>query len=97
MKSVSKLALFLLCITMSLNPALATSKQAAKGKVKKSEVTGSKAQLGTSFKFDGTALRGKYQSSLSTAATVENDKLLDDLLRGRTQFEDRQREDAKRN
>ena len=95
MKTVSKLALILLLSTMSLNNAQAA--QAAKGKVKKSEVTGTKAQLGTSFKFDGTALRGKYQSSLSTAATVENDKLLDDLLKGRTQFEDRLQGDSKRN
>lgn len=95
MKTVSKLALILLISTMSLN--IAQASQAGKGKVKKSEVTGTKAQLGTSFKFDGTALRGKYQSSLSTAATVENDKLLDDLLKGRTQFEDRLQGDSKRN
>lgn len=56
-----------------------------------------KAQLGTSFKFDGSALRGKYQSSMNTAATVENDKLLEDLLKGRTQFEDRQEKEQERN
>lgn len=56
-----------------------------------------KAQLGTSFKFDGTALRGKYQSSLNTKATVENDKLLDDLLGGRREFADRIQDDQQRN
>ena len=67
------------------------------GKGKKAVAAGTKAKLGTSFKFDGTALRGKYQSSMNTTATVENDKLLDDLLRGRTQFEDRLQEDQTRN
>lgn len=56
-----------------------------------------RTQLGTSFKFDGSALRGKYQSSMNTAATVENDKLLEDLLKGRTQFEDRQEKEQERN
>jgi hypothetical protein len=55
------------------------------------------AKLGTSFKFDGSSLRGKYQSSLSTTATVENDKYMDDLLAGRKEFSDRQREDQERN
>lgn len=54
-------------------------------------------QLGTSFKFDGARLRGKYQTSLNTSATVENDKLLEDLLRGRTEFEDRLEEENERN
>lgn len=55
------------------------------------------AKLGTSFKFDGSNLRGKYQSSLSTTATVENDKFLEDLLSGRTQFEDRSNKERERN
>jgi hypothetical protein len=55
------------------------------------------AKLGTSFKFDGSNLRGKYQSSLSTTATVENDKFLEDLLGGRTQFEDRSNKERERN
>lgn len=89
MKTLTIVALILLHASMSL----------ASPKVdgKRKEVAGTRAKLGTSFKFDGTALRGKYQSSLNTKATVENDKLLDDLLRGRTQFEDRLREDESRN
>lgn len=56
-----------------------------------------KAQLGTSFRFDGTTLRGKYRTSLGTSATVENDKYLEDLLGGRRSFKDRIQEDQKRN
>ena len=56
-----------------------------------------KAQLGTSFKFDGTTLRGKYNTSLGTSATVEDDKYLDDLLGGRKSFEDRNKKDNQRN
>ncbi len=55
------------------------------------------AKLGTSFKFDGSTLRGKYQTSLGTSATVENDKYLDDLLGGRKHFEDRVKKDDQRN
>ncbi|MGZ3742713.1 MAG: hypothetical protein ACXWRE_12685 [Pseudobdellovibrionaceae bacterium] len=57
----------------------------------------SKAKLGTSFKFDGSNLHGKYQNSLSTTATVENDKFLEDLLGGRTEFEDRNQKERERN
>lgn len=55
------------------------------------------AKLGTSFKFDGTTLRGRYQTSLGTTATVENDKYLDNLLGGRKSFQDRAQEDEQRN
>ncbi|MDG0817511.1 hypothetical protein [Bdellovibrio svalbardensis] len=64
---------------------------------KVTKVAANGTKLGTSFKFDGSALRGKYQSSLSTKAAVENDKLLEDLLGGRTQFEDRIQQDQERN
>lgn len=56
-----------------------------------------RSQLSTSFKFDGAKLRGKYQGSMNTAATVENDKLLEDLLQGRTEFHDRIKEEKERN
>lgn len=55
------------------------------------------AKLGTSFKFDGTALHGKYQNTPSTTATVENDKYLDDLLGARQNFNDRTAKDQERN
>lgn len=64
---------------------------------KKKTVPNKNVKLGTSFKFDGSALRGKYQSSLNTTATVENDKYLEDLLGGRTQFEDRAQRELERN
>ncbi|WP_413289889.1 hypothetical protein [Bdellovibrio sp. HCB337] len=64
---------------------------------KRKAVANKNAKLGTSFKFDGSALRGKYQSSLNTTATVENDKFLEDLLGGRTQFEDRAQKETERN
>lgn len=87
MKSIISLALILLVsqLTFAANP-------------KKGRDTGArKPRLSTSFKFDGSALRGKYNSSMGTAATVENDKLLDDLLKGRTQFADRQAKETDRN
>lgn len=88
MKNTILLASLLLCISVTA----ATQKRSAK--YKKTEP---KSQLGTSFKFDGTSLRGKYQTSLGTNATVEDDKYLDDLLGGRKSFNDRTQEDKKRN
>jgi hypothetical protein len=88
MKTLILLAPFLLSM-LGAPGALAANK------AKKAE--GNKPQLGTSFKFDGSALRGKYQSSLNTKATVENDKLLEDLLAGRKEFNDRIQDDLNRN
>lgn len=91
MKSKITLALILLSI-LTVNVG-----QAATGAAHKRKSTNANAKLGTSFKFDGSNLRGKYQSSLSTTATVENDKFLEDLLGGRTQFEDRNQKELDRN
>ena len=88
----SKTLAFLLLTVLTVNVS-----QAANGKAQKKANTNPKTKLETSFKFDGSALRGKYQSSLSTTATVENDKFLEDLLGGRTQFEDRAQKDLQRN
>lgn len=55
------------------------------------------AQLGTSFRFDGSSLHGKFQSAPSTVATVENDKYLEDLLGARRNFKDRVKQDNERN
>lgn len=87
MKSLISMAFVLLSMMSAVS--FAAPKKAAK--------TNSQAKLGTSFKFDGTSLRGKYQSSLGTSATVENDKYMDDLLAGRKKFDDRIREEKKRN
>ncbi|MBK9324146.1 MAG: hypothetical protein IPM97_14570 [Bdellovibrionaceae bacterium] len=63
----------------------------------KSPAKSNGTKLGTSFRFDGSSLRGKYQTSLSTTATVENDKYLEDILQGRKEFTDRQKADQNRN
>jgi len=63
----------------------------------KSTAKSNGAKLGTSFRFDGSSLRGKYQTSLSTTATVENDKYLEEILQGRKEFTDRQKADQNRN
>lgn len=87
MKSIISLALILLISPMSV----ASESQSETSR----SVT--KRELGTSFKFSGSSLRGKYSGSMGTAATVENDKLLDDLLRGRTEFKDRLAKETERN
>lgn len=72
--------------------------QVAHGTAKKKKVTtANEAKLGTSFKFDGSSLHGKFQNSPSTTATVENDKFLEDLLGARKSFEDRIVRDVERN
>lgn len=96
MKSIISLALILLVSHMTCQAAYA-GKSAQKAPTTKATAGAKKPRLGTSFKFDGSALRGKYNSSMSTAATVENDKLLDDLLKGRTQFADRLEKETERN
>lgn len=103
MKNVKVMASLLLCtmLTGSLAIASTAQKRTAKQNAAIKAASGLKpsrsAKLGTSFKLDGSALRGKYQSSLGTRATVENDKSLDDLLTGRTQFEDRIQQDSEKN
>ncbi len=85
-----KITIMMACLLLSMNSVLAAKKG---GQPKRN----SNVQLGTSFKFDGTTLRGKYQSALGTSATVENDKYLEDLLGGRKSFADRTQEDRERN
>jgi hypothetical protein len=103
MKNTKTLALILLSFwvtVLAVNGANAeigaAHKRAAQKKAAKA-TTASQAKLGTSFKFNGSNLRGKYQSSLSSTATVENDKFLEDLLGGRIQFEDRSQRELERN
>lgn len=55
------------------------------------------SQLGTSFRFDGSSLHGKYQSSPSATVSVENDKFMEDLLGARTGFQDRIQRETERN
>ncbi|QDK37365.1 hypothetical protein [Bdellovibrio sp. NC01] len=93
MKTAVLVASLLLTLISSFGASALAKTSPNEGK----KVEGTKPKLGTSFKFDGSALRGKYQTSLSTKAAVENDKLLEDLLGGRTQFEDRIQQDQERN
>ncbi len=66
----------------------------ADGKSAKSK---GKSQLGTSFRFDGSTLGGKYQNSPGTTAMIEDDKFIDDLLGARKNFTDRINKDRVRN
>lgn len=92
-----KTQVILASLLLSVISSLGAPTYAKTSTQKVTKVAGVEPKLGTSFKFDGSALRGKYQSSLSTKAAVENDKLLEDLLGGRTQFEDRIQQDQERN
>lgn len=89
MKNSLILALVLLLGLLPVNSMAAKKVEATKKKTP--------STLGTSFKLDGSSLRGKYQSSMSTTATVENDKYMEDLLAGRKEFNDRLQQDSERN
>lgn len=66
-------------------------------KVTKKAVSKDKnSQLGTSFSFDAASVRGKYQMSGQGIATVEDEKVLDDLLGMRRNFKDRQTQEQSR-
>ena len=91
-----KTILLLACALLMFQTANAASGSSnSKTKVKASP-SRDRAKLGTSFRFDGSSLHGKFQNSPSTTATVENDKFLEDLLGARKHFEDRQKEDQER-
>lgn len=92
MKKQTLLALVLLGL-LSSHVVFANGKKLAKAETK----AASRAQLGTSFRFNPNAFHGKRQVSPSLTATVENDKYLDDLLAPRKSFNDRIEQDNKRN
>ena len=74
---------------------LARSK--TKTKVTKTALPGAgNSQLGTSFSFDPASVRGKYQTAGQGIASVENEKVMDDLLGLRIQFKDRELQEASR-
>lgn len=54
------------------------------------------SQLGTNFSFDAASVHGKYQMAGQGVATVEDEKVLDDLLGLRRQFKDRELQEASR-
>ncbi len=96
MKTILQLACALLMF-QTANAASGPKNQDAKKPAKAATPSRDRAKLGTSFRFDGSSLHGKFQNSPSTTATVENDKFLEDLLGARKHFNDRLREDQSRN
>ena len=52
--------------------------------------------LNTSFDFEDMLVQGKYQYPDEAVATVENEKLLKDLLEVRKDFKDRMKQEASR-
>lgn len=86
MKTLMILASVLL-LFVGMNSAIAKTEKPRKGS----------AKLGTSFRFDGSSLHGKFQTSPSTTAVVEDDKFMEDLLGARKHFNDRIKKDSARN
>lgn len=82
-------SVLLLC--MAMETVFAKSGNSKKGQTKMA------GKLGTSHRFDGTSLHGKFQTSPSTTAIVEDDKFMEDLLGARKHFNDRIRKDSDRN
>ncbi len=68
----------------------------AMAKTKKVTKKDEKSQVGTNFSFEGAMVRGKYQTSGEGVARVEDEKILDDLLGVRKNFNDRRQMDQSR-
>lgn len=101
MKALLILVLFI-SSTISINPnALAgtvsksNSKKNAKA-TKKVTAEAKSSNLGTSFSFDPASVRGKYKIASQGIATVEDEKLIDDLLGVRKSFKDREDQELSR-
>lgn len=94
MKTLLTMALLLL-FTLGMETSFAKDENAKKTQGKTRSKT--QGKLGTSFRFDGSNLHGKYQTSPSTTAVVEDDKFMEDLLGARKHFNDRIRKDQSRN
>jgi hypothetical protein len=79
--------------------AKSTKKAATSAKTevtKKSTLPGANSQLGTSFSFDAASVRGKYQLAGQGIASVQDEKVMDDLLGIRRQFKDREVQEESR-
>ncbi len=79
-------------------PAQAKNSHKSKGsQVTKKALPGAQnGQLGTNFSFEAASVHGKYQMAGQGVATVEDEKVLDDLLGLRRQFKDREQQEASR-
>lgn len=76
--------------------AVAKAGQGGKPVTKKALPGAQNSQLGTSFSFEAASVRGKYQMAGQGVATVEDEKVLDDLLGLRKSFKDREQQEASR-
>lgn len=87
-------------VTASKMASKKASKSASNKKHKNVTKKGSQeareGQLGTSFAFDTASVRGKYQMAGQGIASVEDEKVLDDLLGLRRSFKDRDQQEQKR-
>ena len=98
MKALLILVLF---ISSTIPNALAgtvsksNSKKNAKA-TKKVTAEAKSSNLGTSFSFDPASVRGKYKIASQGIATVEDEKLIDDLLGVRKSFKDREDQELSR-
>lgn len=95
-----KNTVFFLILLLIATPAFAktkVSKSSVKSKVTKNVTQrGTDGQLGTSFSFDAASVRGKYQMAGQGIASVEDEKVIDDLLGLRRSFKDRDVQESKR-
>jgi len=98
-----KIALVILCLGLAFFIAFAAKADTTKPRqqkhhkvTKKASPKAQNSQLGTSFSFDAASVRGKYQMAGQGIATVEDEKVLDDLLGLRLHFRDREQQEASR-
>lgn len=95
LKVLRRLLAVVMVMSFFAAPALAGAKKKAVAEPKAAKKI--QPRLGTSFRFDGMSLHGKYQSAPWMSTTVEDDKFLEDLLGARKHFRDRVEMDQKRN
>jgi hypothetical protein len=96
----SPLILFIAVLFLAGSAQAKASKSKAKGSktkvTKKVTADDENSQVGTSFAFDAASVRGKYQMAGQGIATVEDEKVMDDLLGLRRTFRDRQAQEDSR-
>lgn len=96
-KPMSQLVTLFFIALLCTPVAAAKSNKSTNGKAtKKVAPSSKKSQLGTSFSFDAASVRGKYQMNGQGIATVEDEKVLDDLLGLRKNFKDREKQELSR-
>ena len=98
MKKLIILAIqFVLFMAFTTTAEAGKEKSSRKASVTKKALPGAQnSQLGTNFSFEAASVRGKYQMAGQGVATVEDEKVLDDLLGLRRSFKDREQQEASR-